>query len=290
MYRCLIWSIQHTGTFFCSFLIASSVPRENQLHFGSLYQRHIDMGHKRHDISAPFDFSDYAPVRDKITVEWFDQYITSLRHGPKPEQDADLSAVDLEKIDILVAHDHHHKVGSQLIENVRRNKPEVPFIVPMRDPLLSLHSKMWREAEIYDKPDKDSKRMQRAMRCVDLYVDLLSVPDGHLFYLPMDTDRTNTEEGKIQLAREAHEFAGIEFTDRARKFACKWKAKNTTKKLVKNKGREPDARWGELKKNYLAGNIDPVKKAMKIEFEYLHEQDELKELLQKVGYKELPWW
>ena len=288
MKRALIWSVQHTGTFFCSFLIASSAPRDRQLHFGSLYQRHIDMGHKRYDISAPFDFSDYAPVKDKITTEWFDQYITSLVSGPKPEQDADLSKVDLDKVDILVAHDHHHKVGSRLIESVRQDKPEVPFIVPMRDPLLALHSKMWREVEIYNNPDRDVKRIQRATRCVDLYVDLLSVPEGHLFYLPMDTERT--EEGRIKLAKKAHAFAGIEFNARAEKWAKRWRAKNTTGKLVRNRGKEPDVRWEKLKEDYLAGDMEFIETEMKIELDYLREQSELKELLQKVGYKELPWW
>jgi hypothetical protein len=248
------------------------------------------MGSKRYVKSSPIDFSDFAPVGGVITTKWFDKYITNLRHGPKPEQDGDLSNVDFNKIKILVAHDHHHKVGSQLIEGVRRNKPKVPFIVPMRDPLLSLHSKMWREVEIYNSADKDSKRLQRAEHCVDKYIDLLSVPEGHLFYIPIDTSHTDTEEGRIQLAKEAHQFAGIEFTDRAREFACRWKAKNTTQKLVKGKDKEPHPRWEGLKKRYLAGDIEFVKKEMEIEFDYLRKQDKLKKLLQKIGYKELPWW
>lgn len=277
MHNCLIWSIQHTGTFYASFLIASSVPRENQLHFGSLYQRHIDMGHRRLVEIHPTDFSDFAPTNGVITSKWFDKYITNLRYGPKPEQDADLSEVDLAKIQILVAHDHHHRVGTQLIENVRKYKPEVPFIVPMRDPLLALHSKMWREREVYNNPDKESKRIQRAERCIGLYLDLLTVPTGHLFYLPIDAEQSKTEEGRIQLAKKAHKFAGIDFTERAQKFACRWKAKNKTSKLVRGRGKEPDPAWEELKRLYLAGNVSPIIEKMNIEFEYLHKQEQLKD-------------
>jgi hypothetical protein len=282
VHKIFVWSIQHTGTFFASHTIASAYPGKQQLRIGSLYEKHQKLGHKRYVKTGPIELSDFIKPSERIEEDWTDQAITSVC---TPEQLAGKK--------IIIGHEHHHKAKSWMIESVTKYKPAVPIIVPMRDPLLSLHSKLWRANEEHHNKSWDSAgtRTNRLKSWVERYTELLLIPKEHVFILPIDAQQSETSEGRIQLIQDMFEFCEVPFNDSALKTTNKWAPQNRTHNLISRRNEKgPKPRWEKFKEQYLAKNIPHTKKFMQLEFDLLHKEKRLKELMQKVGYRDLLWW
>jgi len=282
MKKIFVLSIQHTGTYFASSTIASAFGKSRQLRIGSLYEKHRKLGHKRFIGTKPIELSDYTKPSETVDDTWFDQAVTSVC---KPEELADKK--------IIVGHEHHHKAGSWLINALTDFPAAVPIIVPMRDPLLSLHSKLWREDEQHHNPNEmDNKaRLKRLESWIVRYKELLSIPEGHVFMLPIDGEQSKTEEGRIQLIQDMYEYCDVPFNEKAKKAALEWKPENRTFDLInKIKNNSAKPKWENFKKRYDEGDIDHTRAFMSLEFDRLNKEEELKELMKRAGYKNVLWW
>jgi hypothetical protein len=282
MHKIFIWSIQHTGTYFASYSIASAFPTNQQLRIGSLYERHQKLGHKRFTMTGPIELSDFTKPSKHVISSWIDQAVTTVC---TPEE--------LHNKRILVGHEHHHKARSWLIKSITAFKPDVKIIVPMRDPLLSLHSKLWRAREQHHNAnwDKIGVRTTRANSWIERYIELLSIPKGHVFILPIDAEQSKSGDSRIELIQQAYEHCKVPFNDLAREAVKNWPTHNRTFDLIKKTQKNPPRpQWENFKKQYLAGDVEHTKAFMELEFEMLHKEDKLKKLMENVGYRDLLWW
>jgi hypothetical protein len=282
MHKIFIWSIQHTGTYFASHAIASAYPVNQQLRIGSLYERHRKLGHERFTNTGPIELSDFTKPAKHVISSWIDQAITTVC---TPEE--------LHDKRILVGHEHHHKARSWLIKSITAFKPDVKIIVPMRDPIMSLHSKLWRAREQHHNADWDKKgtRIARTNSWIERYIELLSIPQGHVFILPIDAEQSKTEEDRVELIKQAYKHCNVPFNDLAQETVREWGAHNKTFDLIKRtQDAPPEPRWENFKRRYLAGDIQHTKKLMGLEFEMLYKVDKLKELMHNIGYRDLLWW
>lgn len=282
MHKIFVWSIQHTGTFFASHTISAAYPGKRQLRIGSIYERHKNLGHKRFTETGPIELSDFVEPTDKVKEDWFDQAITTVC---TPEELAGKR--------IIVGHEHHHKANSWMIQSVTKFRPGLPIIVPMRDPILSLHSKLWRAKEQHHNEDWNKKgtRETRLKDWIRRYIEFLSVPEGHIFILPIDAEQSKEESSRVKIIKELYSHCGVPFNDLALEAILKWAPENRTHELItKTQDEAPSPRWERFKERYLAGDIEHTKKLMRFEFEELHKRDDLKRLMEKIGYKDVLWW
>jgi hypothetical protein len=282
VHKIFVWSIQHTGTFFASHTIASAYPSDQQLRIGSLYEKHKKLGHTRYVTDQPIELSDFVKPSACIEEDWMDQAITTVC---TPENIAGKK--------IIVGHEHHHKAKSWMIKSAAKFKPKVPIIVPMRDPLLSLHSKLWRADEEHHNKnwEREKTRQHRLNSWVERYIELLSLPKGHVFILPIDAEQSRTAAGRIELISKMFKHCGVPFNDSAQAAVKAWAPQNRTFKLITRKeGDDPKPRWEKFKEQYLARNVNHTKKFMGLEFDLLHKEAQLKDLLFKIGYRDLLWW
>ena len=282
MKKVFVLSIQHTGTFFASATISAGYEGHEKLRVGSLYEKHRNLKHRRYTTTSPIELSDFSKPGTKINEAWFDQAILSAC----PQE-------SLSDKKIVVGHEHHHKAGSWLIKSLHQNPAETPIIIPMRDPLLSLHSKLWREEEQYNKTNKtsDKVRINRLESWIERYYEILSLPQSHVFILPIDAKQSTAEESRIILIEDMYNYCNIDFNEKAMQAALDWKPANRTFNLIKNKKEEgPQPKWEDFKSKYLKGDINHTRSFMSLEFDRLRQEDKLKKLMEKIGYENVLWW
>lgn len=194
----------------------------------------------------------------------------------------------LEDIDLLILQAHHDKI-SNLYQTIKRNKPEVPVIVPMRDPLLSLHSKNWRAEEYHENDITEEQRARRCEKWIQLYKNILTLPEDHIFLFPIDLKETKEE--KIRRVKDMTEYIGISFSEEMSRAAADWNKVNDTENVIINvKEKTPAPRWENFKEKYKQRDIEHSKYFMGIEFNMLNKDIELQEMLYNIGYRDLLWW
>ena len=282
MKKVFILSIQHTGTYFASATISAAYPLEKQLRVGSLWERHRQRGHKRFVDTSPIELSDFTKPEQTIDSSWFDQAVTSVC---TPEE--------LAGKNIIVGHEHHHKAQSWLIKAIANAPPKIPIIIPMRDPLLSLHSKLWREDEQHNNPNEmdDESRIRRLSGWIERYIEILSIPQNHAFILPIDASQSKSKNGRLKLIQDMYCYCGVPFNDSARDATLAWEPDNKTADLIARvKADGPHPHWEHFKQRYALGDVVSTRAFMALEFDELNKQTKLKELLQKVGYRKMLWW
>lgn len=277
----LVLSIQHTGTFFASKTLAASFP-QSHFRIGSLYEKHKKMGHTKYVEKGAIELSDFYPPVDEVPEDFNEKMVLPV-----------CSKNDLEGKDIVIGHEHFHKPGSWILKALKEAPARCPIVIPVRDPLLSLHSKIWREIEQHNNKDgiKEKHRRNRLKRWIALYKDILSIPKGHVFHLPVDAVQSQTEESRIKIIKDMYEYCGLPFGYAALEQAKGWKPTNRTYNVIKkDKNKTPAACWEDFKEKYLKGDINHTKAIMGLEFEGLREDKELIELMKKVGYEDVLWW
>ena len=281
MKRILVLSIQHTGTFFASKTLAAAYPNSH-LRIGSIYEKHRNMGHDRYVQDGAIELSDFYPPNKKVPEDYAEKMIIPVC----PEG-------DLEGKDVVIGHEHFHKPGSWILNALKEAPSGCPIVIPVRDPLLSLHSKIWREVEQHNNVAgiKEKPRKKRLERWIEMYKDILSIPKGHVFHLPIDASHTQTEETQIQLIKDMYEYCDLPFNDSALQAAKDWNPTNRTDKLITDeKGKIPAPRWENFKERYSERDLDHTRAIMGLEFNRLHKEKKLIELMKKIGYKNVLWW
>ncbi len=298
MKKILVWSMQHTGTYFCVHAISSGTEEDRKVTgFGSIWCRHETVGTEPVIKDEVKDFSDYYPLWDSpVTEHWYDCNIFDLAvYHPGlllPEGDA-VGETDWNKIDLFVAHEHYHRRHNSLWQSLMQYKPICPVVIPMRDPFLSLHSKNWREIEKHKSSEGANKeaRLWRANAWTERYLDLLSIPKEHAFIMPIDTPAMLIPEKRVEVYERLYEHCGLPFNEKAREHALQWAVQNSTAQLLETEVRKSTAnRWTGLKDNYRLGKRESVEKLMRLELKYLRKQSGLIAKLRAIGYENLMWW
>jgi len=277
----LILSIQHTGTFFASKTLAAAYP-DSHLRIGSLYEKHNTMGHERYVQEGAIELSDFHPKVDVVPGDFNENMIIPV--CPKN---------DLVDKDVVIGHEHFHKAGSWILKALQRAPAGCPIVIPVRDPLLSLHSKIWREVEQHNNISglKEKPRKSRLIKWMELYKDMLSIPSEHVFHLPIDAVQSQSEDTRIKLIQDMYKYCDIPFNSSAVRAAKEWNPTNRTYKLISNeKQKTPAPRWENFKEKYLQGDLAHTKAIMDLEFNALHEDKQLIDLMKKIGYQNVLWW
>jgi hypothetical protein len=281
MKRVLILSIQHTGTFFASSTIASAYPNSH-LRIGSLYDKHRKLNHKRFVENGAIELSDFCKPSDVVDGSMFEQTVSTVC---TPE--------DVAGKEIVIGHEHFHKADSWILKALHKAPAQIPIVVPVRDPILSLHSKIWREVEQHNNAGgtREKPRMNRLKKWIAMYKDILSIPEGHVFKLPIDAEQSKTEESRIKLIKDLCAYCNVPFNESCLEKTLKWKPENRTYKVIeKEKKKTPHQKWENFKERYNKGDLNYVKKVMDIEFQALNRDNKLKDLMKEVGYKDVLWW
>lgn len=191
-------------------------------------------------------------------------------------------------VDLLILQAHHDNM-SNLYQTILKRKPEIPIVIPMRDPLLSLHSKNWRAEEYHYNEVTPKQRTKRCNKWIQLYKNILNLPKNNVFILPIDIEQTKEE--KIDTIKRMANHIGIEFTEEMEEAAIRWGIVNDTEKLIRNtREREPAPKWENFKERYKERDIEHTKHFMDIEFDILRNDKELQRMLYNIGYRDLLWW
>ena len=281
MKKILILSIQHTGTFFASKTLAAAYP-DSHLRIGSLYDKHIKLGHQRYVTEGVTELSDFYQPTSVVGKDFVEKTVLEV-----------CKKEDIKDKDIVIGHEHFHKADSWILKALIAAPAECPIVIPTRDPILSLHSKMWREIEHHNNKQggKEKSRRRRLKKWIDMYKKILSIPKGHVFLLPIDAEQSKSEGTRIQLIKDMYRYCDVEFNNTAFKEAQAWSPTNTTDILIRKEHEKiPSPRWENFKERYLAGDIAHTKAIMGMEFEELNKEEKLKELMKKAGYKNVLWW
>lgn len=265
----IVYSIMHTGTWFSCSMIEKTNKRvlsRSDSWVKEFYKKRIEE----------------MKTNEKCTQKYWQETTRILKQD-------DWS---LDSLDILVLQAHHDK-HSRLMNVISKNKPEVPIVIPIRDPMLSLHSKIWRGVEYHDNDAANSNetRKRRCKKWIDAYKRILSLPKENVFLMPIDNEDSKDETKRIQVVKNLCKHCDIEFTEQMKSNAQEWGKVNTTNKLIKkSKKKDPAPRWKDFKSKYEEGNIKHTKAIMGIEFEMLRKDKKLRKMLCDIGYKDLLWW
>ena len=281
MKKVLVLSIQHTGTFFTSRTIAASYPNSH-LRVGSLYEKHRNMNHERYVEKGPIELSDFYPPSKFVPKDYIDKTVIPVC---TPEE--------LKDKDLVIGHEHFHKPDSWILRALKGKPAECPIVIPVRDPILSLHSKIWREIEQHNNPagKKEKARRKRLERWIALYKDILNIPNKNVFHFPIDAFSSQSEETRIQQVKDLYEYCGLTFNENALQAAQEWIPANKTYRLIEvEKKKKPSNRWENFKQKYAQRDVKHARDIMGLEFEALHKEKHLIELMKRVGYKDVLWW
>jgi hypothetical protein len=188
----------------------------------------------------------------------------------------------------------HHRTNSNLYRAIKKNKPEIPVVVPMRDPLLSINTRIWRETGAFGILTRENKwtREHRAKDQVDSLTRLLDLPKTHVHMVPVDIFRTDKQ--KIKVYKDVIGGCNLTPLDTVEEEAAAWEPVNPTANgtyAQRTRHKVEDSGFIELKEDILSKNMEAVQRRIGIEVEVTRKA--LKPYIPKLkalGYKDLPWW
>lgn len=260
--KVFLYSIQHTGTHFIRDLILKS--SDNDLKTDKPYELNIRT--KDGDLIRAFDRENRTPR----------QYIRTI------ESLVDIKGASKESIALFFC--HHVEPKSKMMKNLKTRKPPIPYVAPMRDPLLAINTYMfWDKAFGISKED----RSIYVNKIINRFISLLSVPKEHMMLLPVDIYNKKTTGEKIDKVKELYEFCGLQWNDKVSNFITNWKPIHQTKEIRKSISEQSN--FMKNKNAITNRNIDYIEESMDVELRELRKSKELIEKLQDIGYEDLVW-
>ena len=262
-----VYSVQHTGTWFLIRILRSAYQKNESRQCGDgWFRRHTDR-----DINTDNIYFADKPINKQFLIKYGERYM----------EDKNLKGIKL-----LIAHGHHHRPGGKIFKSLAKYKPGMHICVPIRDPLLSVHSKLWREYRSWDEMlnwEDEQDRIARTEQFADALLDLLKIPQNHIFLFPIDL--SYTEEQKNQIGKKMCIFCDIPFNDGVKEYIKNWKPQNETY----SKSDKNDI-FDIIKEAYRNNDTEQLYKYLNVEMDYLKTRTDLIEKLKEVGYKNLIWW
>lgn len=274
---CAIYSVQHTGTWF-TYSALSSIAYEK------VYVRH----------DPTLDKWNLKDLSKKWTRPYFTKYLLGTLDGTIQEV--------VLPFDIFVVQGHH-ELGpeSPFCKSLRETTAELDIrtIVPVRDPLLSINSLVWRKYGTLEalRQASDEVRTKRARLHMLNFVELLDLPDRNAFKFAIDTKNLASIESRIGALRSLAGFCNMS-TDESKlyDFARDWQPVNHTKDdrlywQQRIHDKVDDSAFQSIKDAILHRDVATVRKYLGPEFEYLRDQAHfIGDRFTRLGYEDLLWW
>jgi len=193
---------------------------------------------------------------------------------------------------------HHRETEASMYKNLLINKPNVKIIIPVRDLLLSLNSRIWRECGSLKTFNEESieKRIERIKNQADSLFDLLRIPNKHAFFLPIDTEEMKDTNYRLNICKEMLDFCELKENKSFKDFITNWKVINNTyqgkypQKFLHKSGLD-DTFFQDIKMNIINKEKEKVISFLDHEIQYIKDNylygiDQMKAL----GYKDLLWF
>jgi hypothetical protein len=227
---------------------------------------------------------DYTVIRNNTRVE-------SLTNQTQVTQQKILEVLEDEltpTIDAIVLQVHQRQNDS-FYQSIFQNIPEVPVIIPMRDPLLSINTRIWRGTGTIEKflSQSNDERVARAKDQMSSIVRLLEVPKNHTLIFPIDIDRDLNE--RVQALRDILEFANLSIDESKIAKAKDWKPVNPTANgdfCQQSLYRIEDEGFLSIKDAILNNNSSIIQKYLSVELEIMRNMlSPFRERLTNIGCK-----
>lgn len=155
----------------------------------------------------------------------------------------------------------HQRYNSNLYNLLTQYKqPEIPIIVPFRDPLLSLNTRISREAQTINNLHNENLqfRKDRAKNQAENIIRIIRLNQNNILFFPIDLDYTQVQKEKAISKLSAYTNIPIEKKDII-EHAKKWEPVNKTK--------TKDDIFTIIKNDIIDNKYDLVKKYYQPEFE-----------------------
>jgi hypothetical protein len=191
------------------------------------------------------------------------------------------------KSDLIITHGHCRQPNSKLIRALN-TRPSIPVVSTIRDPLLSVLTLARREHRDYAllQDSRPYIRLGRTTAHVDRYISILGIPRDNILLFPIDVGAREDKVGKL------FSYCGLEKTSETDSYIQRWAPANTTKDWVGPGGKKEEGSdlFEDLKVAISCNDVQFVNRYLKIEFECLQKQEELKQKLSQLGYSSLIWF
>jgi len=251
--KVFIYSIQHTGTHFVRDLIETST-RSKDIMRTAKHDKIGPIAREKHNIKKMINLSISKIPKDKT-----------------------------QKAKLMIFFSHHFRQNTGLYNSILNDEPPIPCICPMRDPLLFINTSLfW--GKRYNDPDF---RIKITNNAINIFTDLLSLPDEHRFLFPVDLYSVQmTQTQRTEQLDNLFKFCNLKQTDRTKEFN-KCKPAHETKIIAR---RAMNNRFLDTKAAIINKDIKFLRKNMNIELVHLQKQEKLKKKLEHYGYRDLVWW
>lgn len=273
-----IYTIQHTGTRFMGKLFETAFSTGDVL---SIADAAIYGSYGR-----PVEHMERYVINEPFGVPWIRTHITRY-----------LDSTDVSNKKLISIRGHHiypvhHSYDDKpimlvcpLYYSLMQYTPTIPVITPMRDPLLSIHTTLWRRNSSLESIKQENKysRAYYAYHWVKLFLDMLRLPAKSRMLFPVDL------LGQMERTQKLFEYCGLDFSDTARQYVEKWEPYNTTVKIMSFSS-QSEYEFQTLKGFIVNRDLSKVNDILDVELEVLHNQPELKEYMQQLGYADLLWY
>jgi hypothetical protein len=276
MNKVICYSAMHTGTWFLIRLLETSTEKWTDVAGDANLTRK----------GRPYKMEE-CPV-SSINKQWYRKNIE--QYFPNLEQEKEL----------IVIHGHHFSLISKFPKTIADQKPTIPIVIPLRDPLKAVVSLCWRRYKDYDRfitNSSEEERIGRADVHLERIKQLIKISSENAFLFPIDLyDKSSKEEkeiGRNTQVRKLFNFCSLPITKKTKKYLKRWTPQNTTSNwTLPNKGMATppkDPTFMKIAKMLDRNNKD-VKSLIEIEYNRAHSDTELIDLLKQVGYRSLTWW
>lgn len=269
--RVFCYSTMHTGTWFTIHLLESAVNSST----GLLGDAEIELRGRKYKLEDE--------KTNIINKEWFKRNIEDYMSEEEKEKE------------LYIAHGHHRNLNSTMPSIVSNHsisqEDHIPIVIPMRDPLLSLNTFIWREHADYDifiKTESKEDRAARAHLNIELTKDMLEIPrDCFSCLLPIDINDKNN----IHTAERALNHCNLPLTKKAMSYIEKWAPQNKSENAPRVTNKEHNnSGFHKIKELYKNKDKNGLRDMLSVEMDIIERDDNLKLLLEEVGYTNLPWW
>lgn len=271
----IVYSALHTGTWFTCNAIASC--KKEPFTKSDAWVREV-YGSTVEDLS----------VKDGLTQKWCNDLLSRQQHlSPDPFP---------EETDIVILQTHQRRL-SPLYNFLLKNIPEIPIVCPMRDPLLSLHTRIWREAGSFENLTNQSEweRKHRVHDQINSLKRILRIRYAcHLF--PIDIPKLKKEENRIQALEKLASYCGLKPTQQLKDISKIWAPINATPGGANPQRKHHainDSEFMALKDMILQKDEVGIKKIIGPEYEELRKlfsDSNSLAALNKIGYTDGFFW
>jgi hypothetical protein len=183
----------------------------------------------------------------------------------------------------------HHVCGrhSPLLGSLQKNTLKIPIVIPVRDPLLSLNSLLWRKLQTKKKFIKFKRaRLDLVEKHIKEIKDLVSLKSNAVIFSPIDLNLHNNKQHAYKILKHMK----LTPSSKTNSFIEKWQPINTTPYYLSNQKKEYDNFFVDMKQTILNKDIKKATKFYQIELEKLNKDKKLIQIYKAFGYKNLLWF